>query len=448
MTESHISADLLRRFLGGRAAKDEAKRVVRHLIRGCKECKALSARLVAEAGYWFPQRTPVRRDETYAAAFEAAFSFATEEERRAAVLRLRGWGQWASIEPLQPGERMAEVMTDRSFHHWGFYRALLDASRWRCRSHACEAVSLVELALAVSQLLESRAVGGEEAATDLRAKGFAILGNARRMASDLDGAREALAEAWRLNRGGTGDPLERAQLICFEASYSRMMGEFETAETALAGAARIYAAAGDRHLQGRVLIQMGDAIGYQNPDRAVLHLTRALDLIDTAREPRLELCAQHDLAHFLSDSGKPMQALVVLDRARPLYKQFPDDWTQLRLHWLEGRIARALGHPHDAVHIFRQVWEAFRERGLHYDLVMVSIDLAEAYVAEGNPATAARLASEVHSIMEAWGVHRYALAAWLMLQQAVEAGQADALFAKIRLHFRRRWHNPAELSAS
>lgn len=447
MAEWHISADLLRRFLAGRAAKDEARQVVRHLIRGCRDCKALSARLVAESGYWFPERPPVRPDETYAAAFQAAFSFATEEERRAAVLRLRGWGQWASIEALLPAERMAEVMADRSFHHWGFYRALLDASRWRCRSHPGEAVSLVELALAVSETLEGRAVGGEEAATDLRAKGFAILGNARRMASDLEGAREALAQAWQLNQDGTGDPLERAQLICFEASYLRMLGEFEKAEAALADAARIYAAAEDRHMQGRVLMQMGDAIGYQDPDRAVLHLSRALELIDTTREPRLELCAQHDLAHFLSDSGRPMQALVVLDRARPLYKQFPDDWTQLRLHWLEGRIARALGHLADAVHIFRQVWEAFRERGLHYDLVMVSIDLAEAHVAQGNSATAARLASEVHSIMEAWGVHRYALAAWLMLQKAVEAGQADTLFARIRLHFRRRWHNPAELAA-
>src|ERR1700724_3421342 len=262
MAEWLLSADLFRRFLDGRAKRDESKQIVRHLVRGCDECQALTSRLVAESGYWFPKRTSAAAEETYEQAFEAAFCFATEEERRIAVERLRGWGQWAAIESLLPEERSAAVFRDRDYHQWGFYRALLDACHWYSRNDPREAVNIVELALSFSDLLPVRMVGGPEAATDMRAKGYAILGNARRLASDLPGARAAINEAWRLNEEGTGDPLERARLISFDASYIRMMGEFETAEAALEEALHIYAAAGDGHMQGRTLIQMGGVLGY------------------------------------------------------------------------------------------------------------------------------------------------------------------------------------------
>jgi hypothetical protein len=80
-----------------------------------------------------------------------------------------------------------------------------------------------------------------------------------------------------------------------------------------------------------------------------------------------------------------------LDRARALYKQFPDAWTQLRLHWIQGRIAYGLEQFGEAVHILRQVAEEFRVRDLHMEFLLVSIDLAEAHVAAGEIATAGRL---------------------------------------------------------
>ncbi len=442
----HITAELFRRFLSGRVTRDEAKRVVRHLIGGCADCAGLARQVMGDSGYWFPRRRPGRPDGALEQVFESAAGFVSREQRRLAEERLRGWGLWASLEELQPAERTAVVLGDQRFHHWGFFRALLDACRWQTLSDPRRAVSIVELALAVAEVLDPAAVGGEEVATDLRAKGYGVLGNARRLASDLPGAREAINEAWRLLEEGTGDPLERAHLLSLDASYIRMVGEFETAEAALEEALQIYARAGDPHLEGRTLLQMGDAIGYIDPARAIVHLRRALGLIDIGREPRLELCVRHDLAHFLADAGQPAEALDVLDRARPLYKQFQDDWTQLRLHWLEGRIARALGYLEEAAHILRQVWRGFRERTLHYDFVMASLDLAEAYVAQGHHATAARLTAEVYPILGAWGVHRYTLAAWLMLQQAIELRQAQDLFGKIRRYLFRTWHRPAEFT--
>jgi len=242
--------------------------------------------------------------------------------------------------------------------------------------------------------------------------------------------------------------------LSFDASYARMIGEFETAESILERALSLYLAVGDTHLQGRTLIQMGTTIGYVDPDRGIGHLERGLRLIDPLREPRLELCAQHGLAFCLTDADRPQEALAVLDRARALYKQFTDEWMQLRLHWVQGRIACGLRQYAEAVHILRQVLEEFRARDLHMEFLMVALDLAEAHVAGGEIATAGRLLTEVTPLLTSWNLRRNAVAAWLMYRNAFEkrcsAGAAEtvALFGQLRIYYLRYWHVPnAEFAA-
>jgi hypothetical protein len=191
---------------------------------------------------------------------------------------------------------------------------------------------------------------------------------------------------------------------------------------------------------------MAAVIGHVSPELALDHVRDALPLIDRKLEPRLELCARHNFAWFLASAGKAEEALTVLDHTRPLYRQFPDPWTQLRLHWLEGRIARALGRLGDAVPIFQRLQEALQARQAHHETVLVSLDLAEALVARGAFEAAVRVVREVHPVMAGWGLHRHLLAAWLLLQQSLEQRQLDALFNNLQLYFRRHWHQPAEFT--
>jgi hypothetical protein len=48
--------------------------------------------------------------------------------------------------------------------------------------------------------------------------------------------------------------------------------------------------------------------------------------------------------------------------------------------------------------------------------------------------------------MAHWGVHRPALAAWLIFQKALELGEVDRMFASLRLYYYRHWLVPAEFS--
>ena len=150
----------------------------------------------------------------------------------------------------------------------------------------------------------------------------------------------------------------------------------------------------------------------------------ALALIDPVREPRLEICARHNLIWFLNDSGKPWEALALLETSRPLYRQFPDTWPRLSLRWVEGRIARNLGDLEDAAHTFQSLWQELRRRELHHFLTLLSIDLAEeVQVARGRHAEAVRLVREVHPLLQSWGMHTEGLALWLLFQESLAAGR-------------------------
>jgi tetratricopeptide (TPR) repeat protein len=445
MAQEHFSVETYQRFLEQKATREETLLVVRHLLSECPVCQDLAGSLALAGGTWSPRPGAAQAD--YGRVIRSVQRASEEQAHRMAVARLRGWGQWASLDALAPADRLELVIAGSQYHHWGFYRSLLDASRWYSLRDPREAVDIMLLAMTVSELLDPAAVGGEQSAFDLRAKGRAILANARRLAADLDGARADLDAAWRLHAQGTGDPLERAQIISFDASWSRTVGQLEVAEATLDEALRIYRAAGDRHMQGRTLLQMGNAIGYADPLRALGHIKLGLRLIDARREPRLELCGKHDMAYFLANAGRPQEAVAAFEAARPLFKQFPDDWAQLRQQWLQGTIARALGHLAEATSIFRQVWEEFRARDLRFELVMVSIDLAEALAATGQCDTAAQLIAEVHPILASWRLPRHSLAAWLTFQQIVETQRQLDVFATARLFYRRHWIQPADFTA-
>jgi tetratricopeptide (TPR) repeat protein len=448
MTEWHIPEELLERFLRLEASRLESQQIVRHLLGGCSQCSELSHRLVSEISVFSPIEAKAGWEQAYEEAFARTLAFASEKEQALALEKLRGWAQWARLEPLNPQLRFVLVDSDSRFHTFGLYDRLLEASRWYRRTEPVEAVDIVRLAILVAERLDPATLG-EERVADLKAAAWAALGNAHRIAEDFEGARRAFNEAWRILESGTGDPTEEARLIGLEASYMKDIGEFELAESSLEEALEIYRKVIDHHQQGRILLKMGEIIGHLDPKRGLAHIQQALVLIEAEREPRLEICAQHALAWFLNDNEQPEEALAVLERARPLYVRFRDDLIQLRMHWLEGRIAFRLGEYAEAESIFGQLWEEFRARSLNQEVVLVTIDLARVIAAKGEPGRAAQLAAECYSIMRNWGLHKDALAAWLVFQDALSQGRGIAeIFERVGEYYRRHWFLPARFEPS
>lgn len=54
--------------------------------------------------------------------------------------------------------------------------------------------------------------------------------------------------------------------------------------------------------------------------------------------------------------------------------------------------------------------------------------------------------AQIHPIMKGWGMHKDALAAWLVFQEALAQGAVKAdLFEQVSDYYRRHWFIPAKL---
>ncbi len=80
-----------------------------------------------------------------------------------------------------------------------------------------------------------------------------------------------------------------------------------------------------------------------NPEAAISALHQALPLIDPEREPRLLLCARHNLIFYIAALGRFLEAQRLYIEARPLYRSFNEPWVQNRRKWVRAKIAKGLG---------------------------------------------------------------------------------------------------------
>ncbi|HEX6902238.1 MAG TPA: tetratricopeptide repeat protein [Thermoanaerobaculia bacterium] len=449
MPENHVSRELMQRFFRSELSRKDTHEVVRHLMRQCAACLSVAVEVGAEEGFiyqegdfqsaLFPENA-----ERYNAVFLRLLGSVEETRLEIARERLRGIGLWHTLERYAQDRRLEMIREEPRFHLWGLYDRLLEKCRDMGFRAPTQAADIARLALAVVDTLDPSRYGAERMA-DFRAGALGVLGNSLRLGSDFAGAESAFRQAREELTQGTGDPLEEAGLLSLRASLLKDLGEFERAVAILNEALEIYRSLNDTHLEGRTLLKQAATLGFTDPERAIELAQDGLALIDALREPRLELTGRQTLALFLNDAGRPQEALAMLEDSRPLYAQFRDPWTRTRLHWLEGKIARGLGDLAEAEEIFKRLWYDLQEPSYAHELTLLSIDLAEVYVARGKHEEAMELAEDLMPLLEGWGMHAEGLAMWLLMERAIQERQAEgALFRRMAEYIHRAWFRPLE----
>jgi tetratricopeptide (TPR) repeat protein len=280
---------------------------------------------------------------------------------------------------------------------------------------------------------------------DLGAKAVAHVGNALRVLGDLPAADRTLAEASALLRGGTRQPGLRAQLDAFR-------GELRRAQRRFGDALRLYDRAVSRcrshalyqdvatWLVGKANVQhsAGDAEG------AIKTLHFALLSMDPTADVKIMLAARHNLACYLLDAGRTREAQRHLEQLRPLYRESGDRMTQIRLRWTEGKLFMALGQYEQAQRAFLEVRDGYVQREMSYDAALASLDLATAHASQGNAEAMKQLAAEMLPIFLSLAVHREAIAALLVFQQAAEMEAVSlGLIKELAAYFEKASKNPA-----
>lgn len=366
-----------------------------------------------------------------------------ERERQEAP----GLLQKLSGHPL--ARQLLIVRNLRRYHTAGLCEEILERC-WTVRfDEPLQTRDLGELAVVVAEALDPETYG-RRVVGDLRGRAWSHLGNGRRIVADLHGAAEAFQQAERHLAEGSGDSLERGFLLRTRALLLLDQRRFDESEALMEQALGLYRTERFEHEVGMTLMaksylcsNRGDVEG------EISYLKEALPLLDLAREPRMKLVGVHNLGSALHRLGRDTEAIALLIRWRFLYFEFGDRVFLVRLHWLEGVIARALRRSELAEGALQEARRGFLELSLPYEMALVSLDLAELYLETGKTREVARLASEVVAFFQSRQIHRDALAALLLFRDAARRDQVTVgLVRKVGDLLEASRHGPERRSRS
>jgi len=416
--DRHPDPTLLTSFERGKLSRRRNREVVRHLLAQCESC----CRMIAAWSLppWRARRGNGAARRDYGAAFSQAWQ--ETERQQAALIAEKAEAPERLRELLaQPADRQWHLASAGSrYHTWGLCELLLDAAREWGFQEPSRAVALSQLGVEIATRLEA-ARYGEARVNDLQARAWAGLGNAQRIRSDFRQAEESFLEAERLLRQGTGDPLEKAQVLLLKSSLRGNQRRFREAFRLLDRVVAIGRRCGDGQLCGKALIMKGFLVGVANDlEAAIGHLAAGLRQVDPVSDPRLFMVAQHNLMLYLTDSGRHDEALRLLESARPLYHRVGGQMGLLRLRWLEGKIALAAGNFAAAEDTLCGVRKELIERELGFDAALLSLELAGIYARQRRNDEVRRLAEEMIPMFQSRDIHREAIAALLVFHKAAE----------------------------
>jgi tetratricopeptide (TPR) repeat protein len=213
---------------------------------------------------------------------------------------------------------------------------LLEESKKQMAGDPQRADELAETAeVVLSRTRESPGVADLSArAAAYRANVYRLRGNPREARKHFDFARYIIR-----NRGVT-DPLVYAEVDSCEAVLDMEQSRFGRAEELLTRAIALYSLGGAREQAAHPLVTLGLMYYHQGDSAKAVEFTQAaVDAISPERDRRLYLSARYNLSLYLCEAGYYHAAAETLLTDRDLYAQFQDPYTQLRLVWLEGKIA-------------------------------------------------------------------------------------------------------------
>ena len=276
---------------------------------------------------------------------------------------------------------------------------------------------------------------GKKVAADLRARVLAEVGNAYRVADDLDTAGDTLAEAAAWARRGTGDPSLLARIGGLAASLHGDRRQFEEAIALLARVQSFYEELGDHHLAGRALIKQGIFTQEDGrPLESIVLYASGLKCLEPERDPNLELTAVHGLAYCLHEAGCSAQARELLIEKRYLYERLAEPLKMVRLRWLEGKVAFALQEDMEAEAAFREAKRDFARQDQSFDAALVSLDLALVLAKHERRLELVALVDEMVATFRRLQIRREGYAALIILRRACQRPvfESEALSARIR----------------
>jgi tetratricopeptide (TPR) repeat protein len=354
---------------------------------------------------------------------------------------MRARAAWSRIRYFTPHQRFKAARETRSLRTAEVARVVLIEAFSATRNEPKQAEEWASFGIQLLEILSTREVAGDQRRERL-GEAYTILGNARRVGHDYQGAAAAIQTAYgHLENNPTA---HLADLCSIHASLKDAIGDLEGAVWLIERGLEIYTALRNRHGVGRLKVQHANILRETQPTEARVIAADAILVLPRA-EVRLEMLARCIISQSFAETRDGKAALTQLEETRPLISQFREAWLDCRVQFLEALILETLGYIADAERLYREVARLFWLREMYRESFMVRLRLFEFYLRRNRVQEAAEVCSKAVRLLGETDAHAQMKEVWQRLYEAAEAQAIKIeMCPKIRDYMVRHWAVPAE----
>lgn len=429
----HPTQEELSRFLCSELGRTESISVVRHLLKGCSQCRSFLARKRVRT------RTQIRAVPDYSTACRRAelasvVSYAALKEERHAATQL-----WDLLADKEHPTRLLIIRNDRRFQLWGLYDHIESLIRQTAKEEPFKAVDLAHLGLELALHLDS-AEYGDGRVNDFIGSAYGNLAHAKRRAGDLQGAAEAIGQGRNYLGEGTGDPVEDAMLGVTTAALLNDMGEFQEAVGLLNTVLRLFRSVGDTRGFAYTRIQQASILAFYDSAEAISIAEEALGILPESHN-FAELSARHTIAWCYNDLGDHDEALQIVRTYDYLYARFDDPVTVGQRLWLIGRIYSKSRNYEAASAVLDEAYDMYLSSNLFFEATLITLDRIEAMIYRKQIEQALEAARKLIPRFKRWGLKKEAMEVWGLMIKGVESGDflQGNMSSRISFELRQTW---------
>ncbi len=338
-------------------------------------------------------------------------------------------GLWQGIRGLPFEEQRREVRRYR-FHSTVLFDLLRQNSRQEGREDRQRGIEIAELALV--SLERSDEIFGDRI-HDLRALGWAWLGNAYRLALDFVEADRALERgdsAWR-QPGAPHGSLVAAEIRFLKGTLRMSQRNYPEALELIEEARDMFRIESDLHGESKALTQRGLVYLFaEEPLEAIAAFKDANGLLGDHGDPFLAYSVYCNLANAQAKSGLYRAASESLNKCSEFKNCFDSPLESLKIFWVDAVIKHGVGDLDAAERLFRLARSGYSEAHDLSNFAIISLDLAMLLSEDERWQEAMSLALEAVPILESVRLYPETLTAVSLLSQALESRDVSSLLLR------------------
>jgi tetratricopeptide (TPR) repeat protein len=279
---------------------------------------------------------------------------------------------------------------------------------------------------------------------DLQAEVWTAVANARRLAAEWQRAHQALSNAERHLKEGTGNLRLKAGLLSITASTLTDEGQESQALAALEKCSVIYQGLSEWALLAWILIQKANVLAETEPANSLAALDQAAPLIP-AEDTYLTLLAELLRVKCLIELQKPRVALQVYRRCSRLLTAHPRIRLRIRSRFTGAQLLDAFGFKQQAERLFYEVVGQDVEHELYKDAFLDLLYIYDRHVVSGDFEKAALVCRRALTDPALSGIaHEQIRDLWAQLLEAAQHRPVarDSL-EDLRRYLNVHWKHPA-----